>query len=119
MAWQLHCPTVVMMTNLQEGRKKCEQYWPQFGSADYGPYSVTLAEQKILADYTIRKLTLTVCDMCIYCIFAYTVEKTGHHYFFRGYNVSTTCHLGLKKKHPVYRGVFNSVPDTPELKTPL
>lgn len=61
MVWQLHSPTVVMMTNLEEGRKKCEQYWPNFGTADYGPYSVTLAEQKIRANYTIRKLTLTVC----------------------------------------------------------
>lgn len=60
MAWQLHCPTVVMMTNLEEGRKKCERYWPEFGTEDYGPYSVTLAEQQVLADYTIRKLTLTV-----------------------------------------------------------
>ena len=60
MAWQLHCPTIVMMTHLEEGRKKCERYWPEFGTVDYGPYTVTLAEQKILADYTIRKLTLTV-----------------------------------------------------------
>lgn len=60
MVWQLHCPTIIMMTNLEEGRKKCERYWPEFGTADYGPYTVTLAEQKILADYTIRKLTLTV-----------------------------------------------------------
>jgi protein tyrosine phosphatase len=59
MVWQLHSPTVVMMTNLEEGRKKCEQYWPNFGTTDYGPYSVTLAEQKIRADYNIRKLTLT------------------------------------------------------------
>ena len=60
MVWQLHSPTVVMMTDLEEGRRKCEQYWPTFGTADYGPYSVTLAEQKIRADFTIRKLTLTV-----------------------------------------------------------
>lgn len=60
MVWQLHCPSIVMMTNLEEGRKKCERYWPQFGTADYGPYIVTLAEEKPQADYTIRKLTLTV-----------------------------------------------------------
>lgn len=60
MVWQLHCPSIVMMTNLEEGRKKCERYWPQFGTADYGPYTVTLAEEKPQADYTIRKLTLTV-----------------------------------------------------------
>lgn len=60
MVWQLHCPSIVMMTNLEEGRKKCERYWPKFGTADYGPYTVTLAEEKTQADYTIRKLTLTV-----------------------------------------------------------
>ena len=61
MVWQLHSPTIVMMTSLDEGRRKCEQYWPTFGTADYGPYSVTLAEQKIRANFIIRKLTLTVC----------------------------------------------------------
>lgn len=60
MVWQLHSPTIAMMTNLTEGRRKCERYWPEFGTQDYGPYTVTLAEQKVLADYTIRKLTLTV-----------------------------------------------------------
>ena len=69
MAWQLHCPTIVMMTNLEENRKKCERYWPEFGTADYGPYTVTLAEQKILADYTIRKLTLTVSLQSQYSIY--------------------------------------------------
>ena len=61
MIWQLHAPTIVMTTNLDEGRKKkCERYWPEFGTAEYGPYSVTLAEQQVLADYVIRKLTVTV-----------------------------------------------------------
>lgn len=61
MIWQLHSPTIVMTTNLDEGRKKkCERYWPEFGTAEYGPYSVALTEQQILADYTIRKLTVTV-----------------------------------------------------------
>lgn len=85
MAWQLHSPTIVMMTNIHEGRKKCEQYWPQFGTADYGPYSVTLAEQKIQADYTIRKLTLTVCrcNMYIYMYLrvGYTVIYSYIHYY--------------------------------------
>ena len=61
MIWQLHSPTIVMVTNLEEGwKKKCERYWPEFGTADYGPYTVTLAEQQVLANYTVRKLTVTV-----------------------------------------------------------
>ena len=48
-----------MVTNLQEGSsKRCERYWPESGTADYGPYSVTLAEQQVLANYTIRTLEL-------------------------------------------------------------
>ena len=50
-----------MVTNLIEGsKKKCEQYWPDSGSSTYGPFKVTLAEQQVFADYTIRTMLLTV-----------------------------------------------------------
>ena len=48
-----------MLTGLHEqGSKKCERYWPEYGTAEYGPYSVTLAEQQVLADYTFSTLEL-------------------------------------------------------------
>ena len=48
-----------MVTNIKEGKtKKCEQYWPaESGSGQsYGPFNVTVLEQHIFADYTIRTI---------------------------------------------------------------
>ena len=61
MIWQERVPSVVMITNLVEGKKtKCEQYWPSSGSTDYGPFHVTITNQLTLADYTIRTLGVEV-----------------------------------------------------------
>ena len=61
MVWQEKVPSVVMITNLVEGKKtKCEQYWPSSGSQDFGPFHVSITHQLILADYTIRILSVEV-----------------------------------------------------------
>ena len=51
-----------MVTNVLEGKtKKCEQYWPEGGSGQsYGPFSVSVVEQQIFADYIIRTIQLVV-----------------------------------------------------------
>ena len=59
--WQERPPTIVMVTNLKESnKKKCEQYWPESGSTNFGPFKITLTEQQVFPDYTIRTLQLTV-----------------------------------------------------------
>ncbi|CAI8035586.1 Receptor-type tyrosine-protein phosphatase zeta, partial [Geodia barretti] len=59
MVWQEKVPSVVMITNLVEGKKtKCEQYWPSSGSQDFGPFHVSITHQLTLADYTIRTLSV-------------------------------------------------------------
>ena len=48
-----------MVTNIKEGKtKKCEQYWPaeSRNGQSYGPFNVTVLEQHIFADYTIRTI---------------------------------------------------------------
>ena len=51
-----------MITKLVEGTKiKCQQYWPETGAQTYGPFQVSITDQQILADYTIRSLLLQVC----------------------------------------------------------
>jgi protein tyrosine phosphatase len=61
LVWQERSPTIVMVTNLKESnKKKCEQYWPVTGSSSYGPFKVTLTEQQVFADYTIRSMEVTV-----------------------------------------------------------
>ena len=63
MVWQERAPSIVMITNLKEGGKpKCQQYWPDSGTESFGPFQVTTSEQQVLADYTIRKLTVKVCE---------------------------------------------------------
>jgi len=66
LVWQERPPTVVMVTNLTEGTKrKCEQYWPDCGTDIYGPFKVTLVEQQVYVDYTIRTLSLMVYNTLI------------------------------------------------------
>ena len=51
-----------MVTNIKEGKtKKCEQYWPEAGSGmSCGPFNLSLEEQHIFADYTVRTIQLVV-----------------------------------------------------------
>ena len=59
--WQERPPTIVMVTNVKEGtRIKCQQYWPESGKKDFGPFQVTISDQQIFADYTIRTLSVSV-----------------------------------------------------------
>ena len=61
MVWQERAPSIVMITNLEEGGKpKCQQYWPDSGTENYGPFQVSTTAQQLLADYTIRKLSVEV-----------------------------------------------------------
>ena len=60
----------MMITNLEEGGKnKCQQYWPDSRTRNFGPFQVSMVDERILADYTIRILTVQVfgsagcCDL--------------------------------------------------------
>ena len=61
MVWQEKPSAIVMLTNLEEGNKiKCEQYWPGSGKKIYGPFSVIITDQQILADYVVRTFVISV-----------------------------------------------------------
>ena len=54
-----------MLTNLKEGNKiKCQPYWPESGKKKFGPFTVTITDQQVLADYTIRSLQAKVRQHC-------------------------------------------------------
>ena len=61
LVWQEQVHVVAMVTNtVERGQHKCEQYWPDEGTKEYGPFKVTLTDQQVFADYTIRQLFVTV-----------------------------------------------------------
>ena len=71
LVWQEQVHIVAMVTNIMErGQQKCEQYWPDEGTKEYGPFKVTVTDQHVFADYTIRQLFVTVsCIISNYTFF--------------------------------------------------
>ena len=61
--WQEKVRIIAMVTNIIEGwTKKCEQYWPESASEgkSFGPFNLSLVEENIFADYTIRTIQIKV-----------------------------------------------------------
>ncbi|GAB6020093.1 hypothetical protein CHUAL_002826 [Chamberlinius hualienensis] len=64
MVWEQRVVIIVMITNLIErGRvsqdtRKCDMYWPKEGIESHGFIQVRLAEETVLATYTVRTLIL-------------------------------------------------------------
>ena len=72
LVWQERPPSIVMITNLEEGGKiKCQRYWPWTGRCSFGPFEVTLTDEQMFADYTTRTLEAQVsnCYSMLFCFF--------------------------------------------------
>ena len=66
--WQEKVGSIVMVTNVMEGNHvKCHRYWPETGTVNYGPFSVTLAEKQMFADYIIHHLHIVVSMKRVSC----------------------------------------------------
>ena len=50
-----------MVTNIREDKKiKCQQYWPDNDLKDFGPFRITMNDQQMFANFTIRLLQVEV-----------------------------------------------------------
>ncbi|KAH9496279.1 hypothetical protein Btru_017983 [Bulinus truncatus] len=59
MLWERNIEKVIMLTNLmEEGKLKCDKYWPDMGSITFGEIQITLIAIQVYSDYTIRHLEL-------------------------------------------------------------
>ena len=55
LVWEQKVGVVVMITNLvEQGKKKCSQYWPESGWEVYGLVSVTVLQETVQVQLTIR-----------------------------------------------------------------
>ncbi|XP_041054370.1 receptor-type tyrosine-protein phosphatase eta isoform X1 [Carcharodon carcharias] len=59
MIWEHNVPAIVMLTKcVEQGRAKCEQYWPTERPLIFGDKIVTLTSEIVLQDWTIRDFTI-------------------------------------------------------------
>ncbi|XP_051875694.1 receptor-type tyrosine-protein phosphatase alpha-like isoform X2 [Pristis pectinata] len=61
MVWQENCTIIVMLTRISEqGKCKCERYWPKEASQTFGEFTITRVSEKSPStkDFSIRTLQL-------------------------------------------------------------
>ena len=66
MAWEQHCTLVVMLTtNVERGRVKCHQYWPDLyettefeGEGGNGGLQLTCLREEKMTSFAFREFTL-------------------------------------------------------------
>ncbi|XP_067605100.1 receptor-type tyrosine-protein phosphatase eta isoform X2 [Pseudorca crassidens] len=59
MVWEKNVYAVVMLTKCAEqGRTKCEEYWPSKQAQDYGDITVAMTSEIVLPEWTIRDFTV-------------------------------------------------------------
>ncbi|XP_023597604.1 receptor-type tyrosine-protein phosphatase eta-like isoform X2 [Trichechus manatus latirostris] len=59
MVWEKNVYAIVMLTKcVEQGRTKCEEYWPSKEAQDYGDITVAMSSEIIHPEWTIRDFTV-------------------------------------------------------------
>uniref|UniRef100_A0A4X1VQA3 Receptor-type tyrosine-protein phosphatase eta n=1 Tax=Sus scrofa TaxID=9823 RepID=A0A4X1VQA3_PIG len=59
MVWEKNVYAIVMLTKcVEQGRTKCEEYWPSKQAQDYGDITVAMTSEIVLPEWTIRDFTV-------------------------------------------------------------
>ncbi|XP_054828106.1 receptor-type tyrosine-protein phosphatase eta [Eublepharis macularius] len=66
MIWEKNIHTIVMLTKcIEQGRTKCEEYWPNKQSKNYGDITVAMTSEIILPEWTIRDFSMEKSDSSV------------------------------------------------------
>ena len=105
LVWQEQVCVVAMVTNiLERGQQKCEQYWPDERTKKYGLFKVTLADQQVFADYTIRQLFVSVSLMILHFTFSTLIHSLAKHIFTWAILYVTAASVAILVPIAVYLG---------------
>uniref|UniRef100_H0XFH0 Receptor-type tyrosine-protein phosphatase eta n=1 Tax=Otolemur garnettii TaxID=30611 RepID=H0XFH0_OTOGA len=59
MVWEKNVYAIIMLTKcVEQGRTKCEEYWPSKQAQDYGDITVAMTSEMVLPEWTIRDFTV-------------------------------------------------------------
>nr|XP_017203882.2 receptor-type tyrosine-protein phosphatase eta [Oryctolagus cuniculus] len=59
MVWEKNVHAIVMLTKcVEQGRTKCEEYWPSKQAQDYGDITVAMTTEIVLPEWTVRDFTV-------------------------------------------------------------
>ncbi|XP_015264316.1 PREDICTED: receptor-type tyrosine-protein phosphatase eta-like, partial [Gekko japonicus] len=66
MIWEKNIHTIVMLTKcIEQGRTKCEEYWPNKQSKNYGDITVAMTSEIVLPEWTIRDFSMEKSDSSV------------------------------------------------------
>ncbi|XP_043404784.1 receptor-type tyrosine-protein phosphatase eta isoform X3 [Chelonia mydas] len=111
MIWEKNIYAIVMLTKcVEQGRTKCEEYWPVKGSNYYDDISVTLVSEYVLPEWTIRDFTVEDKN-------ATEIHSVRQFHFtsWPDHGVPETTDLLINFRHLVQENMSHNPPDSPTL----
>ncbi|ESO86421.1 hypothetical protein LOTGIDRAFT_129172, partial [Lottia gigantea] len=92
MIWGQKCDKVIMLTNLFEmGKHKCEKYWPEDKSEMFGDLYLTVEDESVRANYTIRTISISKIKLHVQSS-KINFQDTSKHRFYQYHYTSWPDH---------------------------
>ncbi|XP_074853884.1 receptor-type tyrosine-protein phosphatase eta [Carettochelys insculpta] len=111
MIWEKNIYAIVMLTKcVEQGRTKCEEYWPDKGTKHYGDITVSLISEFVLPEWTIRDFTVEDNNATE----SHTVRQF-HFTSWPDHGVPETTDLLINFRHLVQENISQNPPDSPTL----
>ncbi|XP_060132119.1 receptor-type tyrosine-protein phosphatase eta [Zootoca vivipara] len=111
MIWEKKIYTVVMLTKcIEQGRTKCEEYWPNKQSKSYGDITVAMTSEIALPEWTIRDFSMEKSDSS-----ESHPMRQFHFTAWPDHGVPETTNLLINFRHLVQEYMKQNPPSSPTL----